>query len=164
MGAKISIFTVFYAQSLSGTSVYVTMRCKMIEERRTIEVVAAVISDGAGRVLATQCPPHKHNGGWEFPGGKIEPGEAPQAAVVREIREELGVTVQVGELLHTIEWDYPAFHLRMFCYACIITQGQIQLREHTAYCWASAADLPNIPWLPADVDALPAVAAWLSAV
>ena len=140
------------------------MRCKMIEERRTIEVVAAVISDGAGRVLATQCPPHKHNGGWEFPGGKIELGEAPHAAVVREIREELGVTVQVGELLHTIEWDYPAFHLRMFCYACIITQGQIQLREHVAYCWASATDLPNIPWLPADVDALPSVAAWLSAV
>lgn len=164
MGAKNSAFTVFCALSLSISAGYVTMSCKMTEQRRTIEVVAAVISDGAGRVLATQCPPHKHNGGWEFPGGKIEPGEAPQVAVVREIREELGVTVQVGELLHTIEWDYPAFHLRMFCYACTITQGQIQLREHTAYCWASATDLPNIPWLPADVDALPAVAAWLSAV
>ena len=140
----------------------VQFRYQMLEQRKTIEVVAAVIGDGAGHVLATQCPPHKHGGGWEFPGGKIEPGEAPQAAVVREIREELGLSISVGELLHTIEWDYPAFHLRMFCYACKIEQGSIQLREHTAFCWLSAENLHSIPWLPADVDALPAVAAWLS--
>lgn len=136
----------------------------MSEQRKTIEVVAAVIADGAGHVLATQCPPHKHGGGWELPGGKIEPGESPQEAVVREIREELGVSVQVGDLLHTIEWDYPAFHLRMYCYACSIVQGDIQLKEHTAFCWAGVEQLPGIDWLPADVDALPAVAQWLSAM
>lgn len=134
----------------------------MNEERKTLEVVAAVIGNGAGAVLATRCAPHKHGGGWEFPGGKIEPTEAPQAAVVREIREELGVEVRVDSLLHTVEWDYPAFHLRMYCYACTIEQGEIMLREHTAYCWLTKDKLYEPDWLPADVDALPAVAAWLA--
>jgi len=132
------------------------------EPRKTIEVVAAVIGNCAGAVLATKCPPHKHGGGWEFPGGKIEPGEVPQDAVVREIREELGVEVSVGALLHTIEWDYPDFHLRMLCYTCTIEQGELLLREHTAYCWLTKDKLYELDWLPADVDALPAVAAWLA--
>ncbi len=136
----------------------------MSEQRKTVEVVAAIITDGAGRVLATQCPPHKHGGGWEFPGGKIEPAETPQDAVRREIQEELSVTVAVGELLHTIEWDYPAFHLRMFCYACRIEQGTLQLHEHTAYRWLRADELYSLPWLPADVDALPVVQKWLGAL
>ena len=130
---------------------------RMTEQRKTVEVVAAVIYDAEGRVLATQCPPHKHNGGWEFPGGKIEPAESPQDAVVRELREELSLTVQVGELLHTVEWDYPAFHLRMHCFACTIAAGEVQLKEHTDYRWLTPATLHSVPWLPADVDVLPHV-------
>ena len=125
------------------------------QNRKTIEVVAAVVYNAEGKVLATQCAPHKHNGGWEFPGGKIEPGEAPQAAVERELREELNVQVRVGELLHTVEWDYPAFHLRMHCYACSIQSGALQLKEHTAYRWLGKNDLDSVEWLPADVDVLP---------
>lgn len=122
---------------------------------RIVEVVAAVIYDDEGRVLATRCAPHKHNGGWEFPGGKIEHGESPEAAVVREISEELNVRVRVGKLLHTVEWDYPTFHLRMYCYACSMQNGTLQLREHTAYRWLGAADINSVDWLPADVDVLP---------
>ena len=124
-------------------------------------VVAAVVLDDAGRVLAVQCPPHKHQGGWEFPGGKIEPGESPQAALRREIAEELGVQIEVGELLHIVEWDYPAFHLNMQCFACRMGAAFLQLREHAAARWLSAAELDSVPWLPADVDLLPHVAALL---
>lgn len=129
----------------------------MSEVRKVIKVVAAVITDAAGLVLAVKCPEHKHGGGWEFPGGKIEPGETPQAATVREIREELGVQIQVGELLHTVEWDYPAFHLSMQCFAAQITGGSLQLREHTDFRWLDAATLHTVDWLPADVDLLPHV-------
>lgn len=131
------------------------------ESRKTVNVVAAIMLDAAGRVLAVQCPPHKHNGGWEFPGGKIEPGEAPQAALHREIAEELGVQIEVGELLHTVEWDYPAFHLSMQCFTCRAGQEPLQLREHAAARWLSADELDSVPWLPADVDLLPHVAALL---
>ena len=120
-----------------------------------MEVVAAVIYDSEGRVLATQCAPHKHNGGWEFPGGKIEPGEDARDAVVREIYEELSVQVKVGKLLHTVEWDYPAFHLRMFCYACRILSGEPQLKEHVDRRWLSKESINTVDWLPADVDLLP---------
>ena len=132
-------------------------RMKM-ESRRTIAVVAALVIDADGRVLAVKCPEHKHGGGWEFPGGKIEPGETPQSAVGREIAEELGVHVSVGELLHTVEWDYPAFHLSMQCYVCSMGKENLQLREHTDYRWLSAAALNSVDWLPADVDVLPHVA------
>jgi 8-oxo-dGTP diphosphatase len=124
-------------------------------ELKTVEVVAAVIYDDEGRVLATQCAPHKHNGGWEFPGGKIEPGEDARDAVAREIQEELNVQVKVGQLIHTIEWDYPTFHLRMYCYACRILGGELQLREHVACRWLSKETLDTVNWLPADVDLLP---------
>lgn len=133
----------------------------MSEGLKTVEVVAAIITDGTGQVLATKCPPHKHGGGWEFPGGKIEPGELPEQAVVREIHEELGIDVRVGVLLHTIEWDYPVFHLRMYCYACSKEEGELCLREHTDACWLTVDTLESVAWLPADVDALPAVRAWL---
>lgn len=126
----------------------------MAEQLKTVEVVAALIFDAAGRVLATQCAPHKHGGGWEFPGGKLEAGEAPREAVVREISEELGVRVEVGELLHTVEWDYPTFHLRMYCYVCRLIAGEIQLREHVAAQWLDASSLATLPWLPADVELL----------
>lgn len=133
----------------------------MTEDRKTVEVVAAMITDGAGRVLATQCPPHKHGGGWEFPGGKIEPGEAAAHAIEREIREELSLEVRAGELLHTIEWDYPTFHLRMYCYACRRVGGELCLHEHADARWLRADELDSVAWVPADVDALPAVRAWL---
>jgi 8-oxo-dGTP diphosphatase len=132
-----------------------------MQNLRTVEVVAALILDAENRVLAVKCADHKHGGGWEFPGGKIEPGEAPQAAVVREIAEELGLQVYVGELLHTIEWDYPAFHLSMRCYLCRIIGGELQLREHSEARWLDAAALHSVPWLPADVDILPHLAAVL---
>ena len=129
---------------------------------RAVEVVAAVILDeGNRRVLAFKCADHKHNGGWEFPGGKIEPGETPRQALRREIAEETGVQVSVGELLHTVEFDYPAFHLRMYCYTCRIERGTLQLREHTATRWLDTATLRSVDWLPADVVLLPYVAALL---
>lgn len=127
-------------------------------EPRVVEVVAALILNEAGQVLAVKCPERKHGGGWEFPGGKIEPDEAPQAAVAREISEELGLNVQVGDLLHTVEWDYPAFHLSMQCYLCRITGGGLQLHEHTEARWLDAASLHSVAWLPADVDILPHLA------
>lgn len=134
----------------------------MAAELKTIEVVAGVIRNEAGEVLATRCPLHKHNGGWEFPGGKIEPGEQPQAAVVRELQEELNIRVQVGSLLHTIEWDYPTFHLRMFCYACTLVGGELSLREHTESRWLNRDSLHSVDWLPADVDLLPVLEHWLT--
>lgn len=129
---------------------------------RTIEVVAAVIQDAAGRVLAVKCPEHKHGGGWEFPGGKIEPGEAPRDAIVREIREELGVLIAPGELLYTVEWDYPAFHLSMRCYVSRVLSGDLQLREHTEARWLDATTLYSVDWLPADVELLSHVAGLLN--
>lgn len=126
----------------------------MSVNRKILEVVAALIFDARGRVLATQCAPEKHGGGWEFPGGKIEPGEAAAAAVVREIEEELSLTVEVGELLYTVEWDYPSFHLRMFCYLCRKGAGDLQLKEHVAARWLSVEELHSVDWLPADVDVL----------
>ena len=126
----------------------------MSEERKVVEVVAALMMDNEGRVLATQCAPHKHGGGWEFPGGKIEPGEAAAAAVAREIEEELSLRVEVGELLHTVEWDYPAFHLRMHCFVCRVISGELRLKEHVAARWLGADELKSVDWLPADVDVL----------
>ncbi len=128
----------------------------MTEQLKTVEVVAGlVIKDG--RVLATQCAPHKHGGGWEFPGGKLEPGEQPHEAVVRELAEELDVCVEPGELLCMVEWDYPTFHLRMFCLECQLVSGSIRLREHADALWLSADELGSVDWLPADVEVLAAL-------
>lgn len=135
---------------------------RMTPDRRVVQVVAALILNDAGQVLAVKCADHKHGGGWEFPGGKIEPGEAPKAAVAREIAEELNLHVTVGDLLHTVEWDYPAFHLSMQCFVCRIAGGELQLREHTEARWLNAASLHSVPWLPADVDILPHLAAVLA--
>lgn len=131
------------------------------QERRRVEVVAALIFNEEGRVLAVKCPEHKHDGGWEFPGGKIEAGETAEHAVAREIAEELGVQISVGALLHTVEWDYPAFHLSMQCFVCHLSGGVIQLREHSDFRWLGVADLESVSWLPADVDVLPHVAGLL---
>lgn len=120
---------------------------------KTIRVVAAVIRDG-DRIYATQRGYGEYKDGWEFPGGKIEPGETPQAALVREIREELAVTVEVGELIRTIEYDYPDFHLSMDCFWCRIVNGEPALREHEAARWLAPWELDSVAWLPADLELL----------
>lgn len=131
------------------------------KERKVLDVVAALIFDEEGRVLATQCAPHKHGGGWEFPGGKIEPGEAAESAVVREIAEELSLKVEVGQLLHTVNWHYPAFNLRMHCYVCTLLGGELTLQEHVAVRWLTENELYLLEWLPADVDVLPWLARYM---
>lgn len=120
---------------------------------RTIRVVAAVICDSPEHprsVFATARGYGEQKGGWEFPGGKIEPGETPAEALIREIREELDITVRVGEKLHTIEYDYPAFHLSMDCFLCTVAAGEIRLREAEAARWLTAEELSSVNWLPAD--------------
>lgn len=117
---------------------------------KTVRVVAAVIRK-EGRIFATQRGYGEFKDGWEFPGGKIEPGETPQQALVREIREELDTEIQVGELIETIEYDYPAFHLSMDCFWCEIVEGSLELREHEAARWLDRESLYSVDWLPADI-------------
>ena len=123
---------------------------------KTLNVVAAIIHKD-GKILATKRGYGEFINQWEFPGGKIEPGETPKEAATREIQEELGVQIEVGRLVHTVEWDYPAFHLSMRCFAARIRGGTLQLREHTDSRWLNAATLHTVDWLPADVDLLPHV-------
>lgn len=123
---------------------------------KTIRVVAAIIVKD-GKVFATQRGYGEFKDGWEFPGGKIEAGETPQEALVREIREELDTEVAVGELLDTVEWDYPAFHLSMDCFVCSIVSGDLHLREHEAARWLSKDQLYDVEWLPADVRLIPMI-------
>lgn len=132
------------------------------KKKQHLDVVAALIFNAAGQVLATKCAPHKHGGGWEFPGGKIEPGESPSAAIEREIAEELGVHVRAGDVLHTVERDFPSSHLRMRCIVCVIQRGEIQLREHTDMRWLAVDELYSVDWLPADVDVLEPLARYMS--
>ncbi|MBO7593992.1 MAG: 8-oxo-dGTP diphosphatase MutT [Salinivirgaceae bacterium] len=117
---------------------------------KQIQVSAAIIHDNAGRIFATQRGYGDMEGGWEFPGGKIEPGETPEAALQREIREELDTDIAVERLLKTVEWDYPAFHLTMHCYLCHVVSGSLILKEHEAAKWLSANELDSVAWLPAD--------------
>lgn len=127
---------------------------------KTINVVAAVIMK-EGRVFATQRGYGEFKDGWEFPGGKVEAGESPEEALRREIREELEVEVNVGDLIDTIEYDYPAFHLSMKCYACTIASGSPHLLEHEAARWLSADQLDSVAWLPADITLIPKIAGLL---
>ena len=122
---------------------------------KRIEVAAAVIEDPEGRIFATQRGYGEWKDWWEFPGGKIEAGETPQQALRREIHEELDAEIEVGELLRTIEYDYPAFHLTMHCFRCQIkaqsTKGQgYTLLEHEAARWLAPKDLQTVRWLQAD--------------
>lgn len=117
---------------------------------KTIEVVAAVIRDG-GHILATERGYGDFKGGWEFPGGKMEPGETPEAAVVREIEEELRVIVRPTAFIETVEYDYPTFHLTMHCFMCEVVSGEITLTEHLAMKWLTKETLETVDWLPADV-------------
>ena len=119
-------------------------------KEKTIKVVAAVIRRG-DLIFATQRGYGDYKDWWEFPGGKIEPGETPQEALVREIQEELGATVSVDEFLVTVEYDYPEFHLSMDCFKCHVEEGHLTLLEHEASRWLPVDDLRQVNWLPADV-------------
>lgn len=122
---------------------------------KTIRVVAAVIKavneKGESIIFATQRGYGEFKGGWEFPGGKIEAGETPQKALKREIMEELDTEISVGDLIDTIEYDYPEFHLSMDCFWCEIVKGNIVLKEHEAARWLTKEQLGEVEWLPADV-------------
>lgn len=117
---------------------------------KTIKVVAAVIRAGSC-IFATQRGYGEFKDGWEFPGGKVEPGEAPEEALVREIREELGAEIEVRDLIDTIEYDYPNFHLSMKCYWATLVSGTLELKEHEAAKWLTKDTLYTVDWLPADV-------------
>lgn len=117
---------------------------------KTIRVVAAVIKEN-NRIFATQRGSGDFKGGWEFPGGKIEPGETPEAALVREIREELSVTVIPERLIGTVEYDYPTFHLSMDCFLCTVEHGSPVLSEHSASRWLLKDEIHTLDWLPADI-------------
>lgn len=116
---------------------------------KTIRVVAAIIIDEK-KIFATQRGYGEFKGGWEFPGGKIETNETPEAAIVREIKEELDTEVEVIELLDTVEYDYPKFHLSMDCFICKIKSGNLVLKEHEAAAWLTKDTLYSVDWLPAD--------------
>jgi 8-oxo-dGTP diphosphatase len=115
-----------------------------------IEVVAAVIVDN-GRIFATQRGYGDWKDWWEFPGGKIEKGENPKEALQREIREELATEINIVQLLQTVEYTYPTFHIKMHCYICSISKGKLTLLEHEAARWLEAKELDSVNWLPADM-------------
>ena len=117
---------------------------------KVINVVAAIIED-EGRIFATQRGYGEFTEGWEFPGGKIEPGETPQEALKREIKEELDTEIVVGELLTVVEHDYPKFHLTMQCFLCAVASGGLVLKEHEAARWLTQDQLGSVDWLPADI-------------
>ena len=124
-----------------------------MDERKNIEVVAAIIVRD-GRIFATQRGYGEWKDWWEFPGGKIEPGESPEDALKREIREELATEIEVDELLTTVEYDYPKFHLTMHCYLCTIISGDLTLLEHEDARWLALDELDCVKWLPADKDVI----------
>lgn len=122
---------------------------------KTVNVVAAIIQDG-DRIFATQRGYGEFKDGWEFPGGKIEPGETPQQALKREIEEELDTEITVGDLLTVVEYDYPTFHLSMQCFLCAVESGNLTLKEHEAARWLTREQLDSVAWLPADVEVVEA--------
>jgi len=131
-----------------------------MENMKIVKVVAAVIleqhknpetGESVPKIFATQRGHGELKGGWEFPGGKVEPGETPEEAIVREIREELDTEIRVEQYIDTIEYDYPTFHLSMDCFLCSIISGDLILKEHEAARWLGKEDLDSVEWLPADV-------------
>lgn len=120
---------------------------------KTIEVVAAIIIEN-GKLFATQRGYGDFKDKWEFPGGKMEAGETPEQALVREIKEELDTLISVDQFLCTVDYDYPEFHLTMHCYLCSVVEGDLVLKEHEAARWLGKNELWEVDWLPADVDIL----------
>ena len=120
---------------------------------KTIEVVAAVIRKD-DKIFATQRGYGEWKDWWEFPGGKMEPGETPEEALRREIREELSTDISVDEFLCTVEYDYPKFHLVMHCYKCSLMTDSLHLNEHEAAKWLGREELTSVKWLPADVEVI----------
>lgn len=118
---------------------------------KTIEVVAAIIKQ-EDRILATQRGYGEFEGSWEFPGGKMEAGETPQQALLREINEELDVEIAIKDYVDTVEYDYPNFHLTMHCFFCVIKSGELILKEHKSARWLTKDNLDSVDWLPADQD------------
>lgn len=123
---------------------------------KSIDVVAAIILQD-GKILATQRGYGDFAGGWEFPGGKIEPGETPEEAIVREIREELDATIEVDSLVYVVDYDYETFHLHMNCYLSHVASGALQLHEHSAAAWLDGATIDDVAWLPADTQVVEAI-------
>ena len=121
-----------------------------MNNKKVVRVVAAVIQE-QNKIFATQRGHGEFKGGWEFPGGKIEAGETSEQALIREIKEELDAEVVVGDLLDTIEYDYPNFHLSMDCFWAEIVSGDLVLKEHDAAKWLTKDELDTVEWLPADV-------------
>lgn len=128
----------------------------------SIHVVAAIILRG-NQVFATQRGYGDFKGWWEFPGGKIDAGESHQQALTREIMEELNADIEVRDLLKTVEWDYPTFHLTMHCYICTLKSESVQLNEHLASAWLTKETLDSVNWLPADVEILELIRQLISA-
>lgn len=129
---------------------------------KRIEVVAAVILRD-GKVFATQRGYGPWKDWWEFPGGKMEAGESPEEALKREIKEELKADINVGDLIDTIEWDYPEFHLSLHCYWCSLVSGEPTLLEHESAAWLDSATLESVRWLPADAAFIRALSRLLAA-
>ena len=120
---------------------------------KQIEVVAAIIRK-EGRIFATQRGYGEWKDWWEFPGGKMEAGETPEEALRREIREELSTEIHVGEMLCTVDYDYPNFHLTMHCYLCSLLTEALHLNEHEAARWRGKDELDSVKWLPADLEVI----------
>ena len=118
---------------------------------KTINVVAAIIEKD-GRIFATQRGYGAYKDWWEFPGGKIEAGETPEEALIREIREELRAEIKVGGLFHTVEYDYPKFHMIMQCFLCELISEEVELVEHEAARWLGKEDIRSVRWLPSDIE------------